>query len=67
MMEGKTAPVVPERESNMELLRITSIFMIIIFHCACKSGFDFASGFSVNKLAVKCFGCWANWGSICLR
>lgn len=44
-----------QRESNMELLRIISILMIIIFHCAFKSGFSFAPGFSVNKLVVKTF------------
>lgn len=44
-----------QRKSNMELLRIVSIFMIVIFHCAFKSGFSFEPGFSVNKLIVKCF------------
>lgn len=41
------------RESNTELLRIVSIFMIIVFHCAFKSGFSFGPGFSFNKLTVK--------------
>lgn len=44
-----------QRKSNMELLRIMGIVMIAVFHCAYKSGFDFPPGFSVNKLAVKCF------------
>lgn len=39
----------------MELLRIVSISMIVIFHCAYKSGFSFEPGFSVNKLVVKSF------------
>lgn len=43
------------RSSNLELLRILSILMIVIFHCAYKSGFGFEPGFSVNKLVVKCF------------
>ena len=44
-----------QRESNMELLRIISILMIIIFHCAFKSGFSFEAGFGLNKLMVKSF------------
>lgn len=44
------------RKSNMELLRIISIFLIIVFHCAFKSGFNFELGFHVNKLIVKT--CW---------
>lgn len=39
----------------MELLRIVSIFMIIVFHCVLKSGFSFQPGFSMNKLIIKCF------------
>lgn len=44
-----------KRKSNLELLRIISMFMIIVFHCSFKSGFNFPPGFSVNKLLVKCF------------
>lgn len=44
------------RKSNMELLRIFSILMIIIFHCAYKSGFNFSPGFSVNQFLIK--SCW---------
>lgn len=44
------------RKSNIELLRIVSIAMIVVFHCSIKSRFSFEFGiFSVNKLAVKCF------------
>jgi len=43
------------RKSNMELLRIFSILMIIIFHCAYRSGFSFSPGFSTNKFLVKSF------------
>lgn len=43
------------RKSNMELLRIFSIFMIIIFHCAYKSGFNFSPGFSANQFLIKSF------------
>lgn len=44
-----------QRKSNMELLRILSIFMIVVFHCAYKSGFEFSQQFSLNKLVVKTF------------
>lgn len=44
-----------KRQSNLELLRLVSIFMIILFHCAFKSGFQFEPGFSFNKLLVKSF------------
>lgn len=44
-----------QRKSNIELLRIISIFLIIIFHCAFKSGFEFGVCLSVNKLLVKTF------------
>ncbi len=43
------------RKSNMELLRVFSILMIIIFHCAYKSGFNFSLGFSVNQFLIKSF------------
>ncbi len=55
MLETETAKSVAKRESNMELLRIVSILMIVIFHCAYKSGFSFEPGFSVNKWIVKIF------------
>ena len=42
-----------QRKSNIELLRIVSILMIISFHCAYKSGFQFETGFNANKLIVK--------------
>lgn len=51
----KTARIPVRRESNMELLRIVSMFMIIVFHCTIKSGFQIQAGFSVNKLILKCF------------
>lgn len=44
-----------QRKSNMELLRIVSMAMIVVFHCAYKSDFSFEPGFSVNKLIVKSF------------
>ena len=43
------------RKSNIELIRIISILLIIIFHCVFKSDFSFEPGFSVNKLLVKSF------------
>lgn len=53
-MKDNRAPLAARRESNMELLRIVSIFMIIVFHCAYKSGFDFSPGLSINTLILKC-------------
>lgn len=43
------------RDANMDLLRLSAIFMIVVFHCSIKSGFDFPAGFSANWLIVKCF------------
>ncbi|MEG0408571.1 MAG: acyltransferase family protein [Bacilli bacterium] len=42
-----------KRESNMELLRIISILLIIIFHCAYKSGFVFEQQFTMNEFIIK--------------
>ena len=42
-----------QRQSNMELLRIASITMIVLFHCAYKSGFSFETGLDANMLVVK--------------
>lgn len=53
------------RKSNFELLRIISIFLIVIFHCAYKSGFSFEPGFSVNKLIVKSLWMLGEWGVNC--
>lgn len=53
---------VSQRKSNMELLRIISILLIIIFHCVYKSGFSFEAGFSVNKLIVKSFWMFGELG-----
>lgn len=55
-MKNEKAQPAARRESNMELLRIISIFMIIVFHCAYKSGFDFTPGLSINTLILK--GMW---------
>lgn len=66
MKEGRARPMagtnlrretasMEQRKSNMELLRLVSIAMIVVFHCAFKSGFSFEPGFSVNKLVVKVF------------
>ena len=42
------------RESNLEILRIIAIIMIIFYHLAVHSGFEFKSGtISVNKLWVQ--------------
>ena len=46
----------------MELLRIVSILLILIFHCAYKSEFNFTSGFSGNKLIVKTFWMFGELG-----
>lgn len=40
------------RQSNMELLRIVAMFLIVLFHCSFKSGFDFSS-FTVTNVAIK--------------
>lgn len=53
-MKDNRAPLAARREPNMELLRIVSVFMIIVFHCAYKSGFDFSPGLSINTLILKC-------------
>lgn len=39
-----------QRKSNMELLRIVSIFMIVVFNYAYKSGFKFPEWFSMSAL-----------------
>ena len=44
-----------KRQSNFELLRILSIFMIAIFHCALYSGFTFTQGLDANGLLIKTF------------
>ena len=44
-----------QRKSNMELLRVVSMILIVVFHCAFKSSFNFEPGFSANKLIVKTF------------
>lgn len=44
-----------QRKSNFELLRIVSIILIIIYHCAFHGGFDFGSAFSINKFIIKTF------------
>lgn len=51
MMKGTEITV--KRMSNIELLRIFSMFLIVVFHCAFKSGFAFEPSFSVNKFLVK--------------
>lgn len=53
---------VEKRKSNIELLRILSILLIITFHCAYKSGFDFESGMSANKLSIKTFWMFGELG-----
>lgn len=41
-----------ERKSSIELFRIVCIFMIILFHCAYKSGFVFGPGPSGEKFFI---------------
>jgi len=45
----------PQRKSNIELLRIVSMLLIIIFHYVYKGGFEFGE-LTVNKFIVKT--CW---------
>lgn len=47
--------VKPQRKSNIELLRIVSMLLIIIFHYVYKGGFAFDE-LTVNKFIVKT--CW---------
>lgn len=47
--------VKPQRKSNIELLRIVSMLLIIIFHYVYKGGFEFGE-LTVNKFIVKT--CW---------
>ena len=44
-----------QRSTNFELLRIVSMFMIIVFHCAYHSTFNFDGALTVNTLSVKTF------------
>lgn len=50
------------RESNMDLLRIVSIYLVICFHMSWHSGFSYAAGFSVNKLVIKTFNMFGELG-----
>ena len=50
------------RRTNIELLRILSIYMIIVFHCVYKSGFAFSPYFSINKFFVKIFWMYGEVG-----
>lgn len=43
------------RQSNIELLRIVSMFLIVIFHCAYKSDFEFESYLSIMEQDRKQF------------
>lgn len=45
---------VEERKSNFELLRIVSIFLIIVFHYVFKSGYEFESN-SLHNYILKIF------------
>ncbi len=40
------------RESNLDLLKIISILLIIMFHYAFKSGYDFTN-FNINAYVIK--------------
>lgn len=51
-----------KRESNIELLRIASMFLIVVFHCVYKSGFTFETPFSVNQFIVKIFWMFGELG-----
>lgn len=61
-IEPTAVVVTSQRQSNMELLRIVSILLIVIFHCVYKSGFSFEPGFSANKLIVKTFWMFGELG-----
>lgn len=45
----------PQRKSNIELLRIVSMLLIIVFHYVYKGGFEFGE-LTINKFIVKT--CW---------
>ena len=47
----------PRRKSNMELLRIFSMYLIVVYHCAFHSGFPHPNeaGLTPNLLTVKIF------------
>lgn len=44
-----------KRKSNMELLRIFSIFFIVVFHCTFKSGISFGSPLDLGEYITKLF------------
>lgn len=62
MRNKKQKEIAVERKSNIELLRIISMLLIIIFHCAYKSGFVFEEYFSMNKFLVKIFWMFGELG-----
>lgn len=49
---------IKERKSNLELLRIFSMILIILYHYLLYSGFEFGRDITVNKLITQiiCFG-----------
>ncbi|MBR4544561.1 MAG: acyltransferase family protein [Oscillibacter sp.] len=55
----------PKRQSNMELLRIVSMYLIIVFHAAFHSGFLLyppPTYLTYNILTVRIFWFFGEWG-----
>ena len=53
------------RNSSLELLRITAMFMIVTFHLSYKSGFDFTSeSLLLNRLWIKFTGMGESLGYV---
>lgn len=57
MESGKTLG----RQSNMELLRIVAMFLIVLFHCSYKSGFEF-DYLTINNIIIKSFWMFGELG-----
>ena len=54
-----------KRLSNLELLRIVSIILIIIFHCVFEAQYIFEPHLSLNKLMIKTFYMFGELGVNC--
>jgi len=50
------------RKSNIEILRIISIILIVLFHCVFHSGLSFGFNFSFNKFMSKIFWMYGELG-----
>lgn len=53
---------VPNRETNIELIRVISIIMIIAHHYALYSGFTFGNEVTVNKIIIDIFSAFGKVG-----